>query len=138
MIQASELRKDNIVFRKFLNPSPTGLKTCYASCKIKSIGIERVIYECKDKSLNKVGYDNIYPIQLTEDWLLRLGFVVTETNNGIECYYFGSRYSIFKPKDCSVWIFCDGENALTNFEHIHTLQNIWFALTNQELTLKDS
>jgi hypothetical protein len=68
--------------------------------------------------------DDIEPIPLTEEWLLRLGFngwdkgnftMVLSNGNFIE---FG--YVIAK-----------------NIKHVHQLQNLYFALTNEELTIQN-
>ena len=130
-MESNELRVGNLVNRKFLNPSPKGLKTCFNECKIVSIGIERVIYECKDKSLNKVKFDIISPIPLTEEWLLNLGF---KKNNyyGYDEYlidgysYINGKFHIAACDDC-------GESVEINF--VHELQNLYFSLTKKELTI---
>lgn len=76
------------------------------------------------------------PIPLTEEWLLKMGFVVTETKAGIECFYFGKRYSVFQPANTKVWLLVDGEKGLCETKHIHQLQNLYFALTGCELEIK--
>lgn len=55
------------------------------------------------------------PIELTEDWLLKLGFEKEITNNGT-IYYENENISI------------EGE-----LKHVHQLQNLYFALTGEEL-----
>lgn len=79
-------------------------------------------------------YDQLYPIPITEDWLIRLGF---ETN--------GLGYS---PKDdCTIcvekwsdgdWYCSIGEGYEREIYHIHQLQNLYFALTGKELELKQN
>lgn len=72
-------------------------------------------------------YDNLQPIELTEDWLVKLGFekyhpdkftkglmVITVYEHG--CLYLANQRHV-------------------NFHYVHQLQNLYFALTGQELTL---
>ena len=74
----------------------------------------------------------IQPIPLTEEWLLKFGFkkdgIYYEnahlqlskmtSKNGYDCYCTDLDFSIF----------------MTELEHVHSLQNLYFALTNEELT----
>jgi hypothetical protein len=68
------------------------------------------------------------PIPLTEDWLLKFGF--TETH---ECYYQLNGLLLehtasnnFNVNDCLCWI-----------SEVNQLQNLYFALTGEELTIKE-
>jgi hypothetical protein len=60
--------------------------------------------------------DVIKPIPLTEEWLLKFGF---------ECVYTLDRS--FQHLDCEY-----------DLEYVHQLQNLYFALTGEELTIKDT
>ena len=84
----------------------------------------------------------IEPIPLTEEWLLKFGF-----KNDIENNWFkitiGSEaipilVRIWNEKKIQVyyhWNF-QGMNHIGYVENIHQLQNLVFALTNKELTIK--
>ena len=69
------------------------------------------------------------PIPLTEEWLLKFGFVNGEKNN----------FSFTKHVDLRIFGHESDYNGLWigKIEHVHQLQNIYFALTGEELTIKD-
>jgi len=66
------------------------------------------------------------PIPLTEEWLVKFGFVWT---NG-----YGYRFinGWIKLKEC-VWKSYDLE---VEIKHVHQLQNLYYALCQEELTIK--
>jgi len=76
------------------------------------------------------------PIQLTEEWLLKFGFTKSESNDyyqfyDLDCFrvFLGIKVvqSIFISwKDCQI------ESSINNLS-VHSLQNLYFALTGQEL-----
>lgn len=77
--------------------------------------------------------NNGNPIPLTEEWLIKFGFKKNTDNgdfNGNDCYYTHDNL-----KRCI---------SLPNFiydgikiKYVHQLQNLYFALTNQELEVKN-
>ena len=87
----------------------------------------------------EVGYNEMYlcslqettdwyePIPLTEKWLLKFGFKHIKTNNCI--YWF--------LNNVDVWELNGGfANDLDlPIQHVHQLQNLYYALTNKELTI---
>lgn len=73
----------------------------------------------------RLSEDNVAPIPLTEDWLKRAGFennVLNAKHNDIR--WMGDHIAVsgmlglIKPVDC---------------KHVHQLQNLYFALTGEEL-----
>lgn len=74
-------------------------------------------------------------IPLTEEWLLKFGFLIDgeeyrlegisieDIHNGVKwvVYMFDEYHAV----ECSLAI----------VQHVHTLQNLYFALTNEELTI---
>lgn len=76
---------------------------------------------------NKTTYN---PIPLTEEWLLRFGFE-NSSSFGVEYYEIG-KLTICQS-DCLAYI-----EDLYGIEvkHVHQLQNLYFALTGEELQLK--
>ncbi len=92
-------------------------------------------------------FNELQPIPLTEEWLLKFGFVITVdpenvhykkvVNNdfnesfvinrkvGYEVFYIGH-------KDCNDYL-----HFTTQIKHVHQLQNLYFALTNEELKIKE-
>lgn len=97
-------------------------------------------YEAKDISGTQV--ENPYidvisqyePIPLTEEWLEKFGFEKNE--NGLYKLFNQSEVPILLNGDLNGWT-CDGINfSINNTQYVHQLQNLYFALTNEELKLK--
>jgi hypothetical protein len=86
------------------------------------------------------------PIQLTEEWLLKMGF--EKDDNYYTSYRLDEGYITVKAEDNDWDDLCldvfiktadmDKEFYLTAIEHVHSLQNLYFALTGEELTIKDN
>ena len=106
---------------------------------IKSIHIESVL---KDSAvvyieLNKklshycVNIEDISPIPLTEDWLLKFGF---ESNPYQDRYENGKIHiECDKTKEITqLWI-----DGMPHIQFIHQLQNLYFALTGEELKIQN-
>lgn len=75
------------------------------------------------------------PIPLTEEWLLKFGFKKVGINFELKSIVIW--YSSYEK--CFVWRFMNvGEDAdrKVRLDYVHTLQNLYFALTNEELTIK--
>jgi hypothetical protein len=80
--------------------------------------------------------EDFKPIPLTEEWLIKMGFEIKQGmisyDKGKLCLYFGETI-------------LSGEKGRTYFnswailehtpKHVHTLQNLYYALTNEELTI---
>jgi len=70
------------------------------------------------------------PITLTEEWLLKFGF----QKNG--CYYISEETNIeFYLTNGKLYCELHGE-TIFNIENVHQLQNLYFALSGGELTIK--
>ena len=84
-------------------------------------------------------YDSLEPIPLTEEWLLKFGFV----------WELDKSYSLTINENFGLFIWVDlntlhpiaelidsGDRVVVNhIEYIHELQNLYFALTGEELKL---
>lgn len=75
---------------------------------------------------NEFALDKVNPIPLTEEWLLKFGF------NGRD---YG-KYSLIKGMFFDWQNGLDSEPLAKNIKHVHQLQNLYFALTQTELTIK--
>lgn len=86
-------------------------------------------------------FEQLNPIPLTEEWLPKFGF------DGNKLKLFGATFIELDPDDgYNVFIEQvdeDGPGSTTHTillslacEHVHQLQNLYFALTGTELTLK--
>lgn len=77
-----------------------------------------------------ISFNNFEPIPLTEEWLLKFGFEVSEIFknsyilNSVEIYIQDGLY----------WY--DFGNDRVEVKTIHQLQNLYFALNDEELTIK--
>jgi len=88
-------------------------------------------------SEDKKGFNLVHnPILLTEDWLLKFGFKYSLT---LDDFMFKDKNDIFEMQpykkgflNSVTW--CDNE-ILQELKYVHQLQNLYFALTNEELTL---
>jgi len=93
------------------------------------------LYEIEEA--NQICIDLSY-IPLTEEWLDKLGFKEMDTNeNGGDHYFCHSKSDIgldssFQPYG----IF--GNTVRYDLEYVHQLQNLYYALVGQELTIKET
>lgn len=102
------------------------------------LGYQIESYECK-------------PIPITEEWLVRFGFekkrmfplgvqddrtTYTLWINDTDAYFY--KDSNFDELGCYASDGGDVSTIVKNIEHVHTLQNLYFALTGQELTIKEA
>lgn len=79
------------------------------------------------------------PLPLTEEWLVRLGFVGEQTDPEYNRYYNKGDYIVEIPFDNSAMTLSNVSEDLwipTNIQYVHQLQNLYFALTGEELTIK--
>jgi hypothetical protein len=81
-------------------------------------------------------YSHTEPIPLTEEWLVKFGF----KNRGLRTteqrpfFLFTNNGKGFTYRDG--YISFVGVTVEKPIMHVHTLQNLYFALTGEELTLK--
>jgi len=79
----------------------------------------------------------VKPIPLTEEWLLKFGFEKIVMNNMIDIIHY-------QNKDCWIYLIKDvfelelivedeRLNLYRNWKYVHQLQNLYFALTGEEL-----
>lgn len=83
--------------------------------------------------------NNYEPMLITEEWLLKLGFeksTLDEDNTWLNLRY---RYLNFSSDESvefkKVYLTVNKMDIIC--EHVHELQNLYFALTGEELTLKE-
>lgn len=70
------------------------------------------------------------PIPLTEEWLLKFGF---EKNTGD---YFLGCFSMRIVGKEMIWFVCNDGDFSQQVKYVHQLQNLVYALTGEELTIK--
>lgn len=76
----------------------------------------------------------IEPIPLTEEWLLKFGFELSKTHCTL---WMGNGFPFIIEKITDYWWVCD-MNITSKVYYVHHLQNLYFALTGEELTLKET
>ena len=70
------------------------------------------------------------PIPLTEEWLVKFGFENIDTNeNGGDNYWYLSKGDFMLDRSFQSLQM----NTGFDLEHVHQLQNLYFALTGEEL-----
>ena len=110
--------------------------------KFKDTGFGNVMICANDfKVMDRISTDDIdthyNPISLTEEWLLKFGFKKQWTISGNLYSIKLSKgfISIYSFEDDSYKLDC-ANLCISAFKYIHQLQNLYFALTGQELTTK--
>lgn len=81
-------------------------------------------------------YEGQYkPIPLTEEWLLKFGFEIKLKLSGHNGFYLNGFYII--KSNYVFELLIEGSSViLSKIKFVHQLQNLYFALTGQELTIK--
>ena len=72
------------------------------------------------------------PIPITEEWLVRFGG--KENNEEITIAINRHLYISFIDSECE--LVTDDDFLIMDINHVHQLQNLYFALTGEELELK--
>ena len=115
-MKASELRIENLFIEE------------YSSTIIKVIGLEK----------NKITFSGLFldkwqakPIPLTEEWLVKFGFVKHKTTD----IYPTFAKQMFNWNDGILYII--GYGFMNHIKHVHQLQNLYFALTGEELIINN-
>lgn len=123
-MEAKELRTGVCVYRTVEDFEPLEEKKVI----VWDEGIFYMIGDCVDS------LDNYEPIRLTEEWLVRFGF---------ECCDLDEVYFL-KDVDIQFWDhnntfhFVSNHGLLnTELKYVHQLQNLYFALTGEDLVLKE-
>jgi hypothetical protein len=117
MIQANELRIGNY----YMYAGNNGI--VYAKVNTIQYNEFGLLSDC-----DGVNFGICAPIPLTEEWLLKFGFLKHKGDNKV--FWLND----FEFENDLKWIFWRG-NVLENIKHVHQLQNLYFALTNKELNI---
>lgn len=136
MIQANELRIGNLV--NITNhdggvKSVIGISYDFMNMIGKKDKPTITVYYSQESTFASFGINLVEPIPLTEEWLLRFGFkkkgkyFEIEENDflveqGVDKFFFGWENNWAATNDVELI-------------HVHQLQNLYFALTANELTL---
>jgi len=79
------------------------------------------------------GEIDLFPIPLTEEWLVKFGFVYDADSLTFDYEYNHFVFYLERDfKDIETFSF-DSSFTETKVKYVHQLQNLYFALTNKEL-----
>lgn len=132
MIKANELRVGNLLFETGIIDGYENLPDSEKLTVIVAVinDIDQVVRDLQD---NMHAYDSLYPIPLTEEWLLKFGFEKDWTGYALE-----DKNSLsFSVTKNGAYLACWLDRSLgITIKYVHQLQNLYFALTGEELTIK--
>lgn len=137
-MKAKELRIGNLIYSD--TKQVTVIDGFMNNSVYKNVDDERVRF-----ILSNITYCN--GILLTEEWLLKFGFGrIKQQNPNLSDtdypYYFRinegftNEMTIEDLNSSVCFVFSYGRCSIIKIEYIHQLQNLYFALTGEELTLK--
>jgi hypothetical protein len=134
-MKSSELRLLNLV--EYPNWNNDGSKAYF---KIRDIYFDDGRIGLTNGSIIVPGskLEYLKPILLTEEWLLKFGFSKRDVLSSVLYDMKNPRFSIYlnPPIDKSnKWNILGIEKNI-NIQYVHQLQNLYFALTGEELTIK--
>lgn len=129
MISENELRIGNYV-SKYVN---------HIRC-VTGVCVDGTVYltnkENCETCMSEYTIDELFPIPITEEWLVKAGFEFINSER--------LRHNEFKTLIAFKHVFKSGFgivlkdfHALPNVKHVHQLQNLYFALTGEELKFKE-
>ncbi len=132
MIKPSELRIGNLFFVKPIKENDFKGHEDF----VNGLSDEGVNFYFDDTHSGvKYSKNDIKPILLTKEWLLRFGLMISENGSCWVNNTFELRKNIDESYTLYAWN--KGNNVfIKHINHIHKLQNLYFALTGEELTIK--
>jgi hypothetical protein len=129
MLKASELRIGNLVLCN------TSIGFVDTIVPISNLSSDEIVCYYKPTKQFIFCKDALFePIPLTEEWLLKFGFELDIEDDG----YFKGKYKVSVSDEGCIFFIYDNYYPIEicEFKYIHQLQNLYFALTNTELTIK--
>lgn len=135
MIKENELRVGNIVGRKYFNPNPKNPKQEIEPCYVLGIlDKARVSLDLKGRDVLKCDYDLLEQMPLIPKWLDDFGFTLKKsTFLKDECYMLGIDFKV-EMGLTSFRVYYNGR-FIKHILKVHELQNLFFCLTGQELSV---
>jgi len=122
----TELRIGNLISRKDLGNGEDRIESVIElGQKLICSGPIKVICQ----------YDEIQPIPLTEEWLLKFGF--EKLNRDVPAYESNNLIMEWLFERWTGRLYYDAYTSIQIIQvnHVHQLQNLYFALTGEELIL---
>lgn len=81
-----------------------------------------------------VGIDRVMPIPLTEEWLLKFGLIKVKNIDEDSIWMFNDINFTYETERCLVIL---DRYIISVCKYVHQLQNLYFALTGEELTINE-
>jgi hypothetical protein len=103
-------------------------------------GVTRVTAILNDLQIKtETGYIDKYcrPIPLTEEWLVKFGFEKDILDIDSRYILEGKHYTFTSNWLSEEIIYVNLNETHTDIQYLHQLQNLYFALTGEELTIKE-
>lgn len=101
---------------------------------LDSVGVNEYPIWVEGESGSIEHYDSFEPISLTEEWLIKFGFEKGSDIMG-DCFYIESD----KSDDFSLSVLGNGfyiHGIELSINNVHQLQNLYYVLTGEQLTIK--
>ena len=89
----------------------------------------------KHECINNVNISDCEPIPMAEEWLDRFGF---ESYGHIYTLHFKNGFALNYNTSLKSWflsIHSTTTTAISDFKYVHQLQNLYFALTGEEIKI---
>lgn len=130
MIKANELRIGN------LTTGSRGVRT------VQGIRDNRIYFDDDEGTTVYANDERVMPIPITPEWLERLGFESSISPKGHENWIkYDAKHLAFVLREITPFIgftyHSYGTDHSVELKSVHQLQNIYFALTGEELTVKE-
>lgn len=107
-------------------------------CKVATLDVsgngDYPIYVYSNEDIEH--FSEFKPIPLTEEWLLKFGFEFHINANCQNFYYEKDAFICIRGDEDFEWFRYYNGDFYHELKYVHQLQNLYFALTGEELTLK--
>jgi len=95
------------------------------------------IGDVKVSHLSSMGvYKDLRPIPLTEEWFLKFGLI--KLRSPLLSFVMGCYEISIIPTHNEFGVYIPSGRIITKIKYVHQLQNLYFALTGEELELKEA
>jgi hypothetical protein len=107
--------------------------------EVVSINLDRVFTQHEGIMYTALTPEEFIPIPLSEDWLFKFGFEKAERNYYTKQFNSDQRIMIKMHEERSHVMLRSDDLSLGIYglDYVHKLQNLYFALTGEELTIKN-
>lgn len=131
MISTKELRIGNLIFADFNGKGDKRIVEIYQINESGCILLDEIRENINEGSLQEHWDEYLFGIELSEEWLLKFGLKCGD-NLTVKGYFLrvGNAFISIDEK-----VYFMGQ-PITYIKYVHQLQNLYFALTGEELNIK--